>query len=103
MNQILFLYEDHPSLLYLSIYLSIYLSLIKTIHQASILFFPKYFLMVSSTTKRFITYITFSLLPDLAPTKHLCILVPAPFFLYLVPYLHQFSTVEYISVDIALF
>jgi hypothetical protein len=28
------------------------------------------------------------------PTKYLCILVPAPLFLYLVPYLHQFSVVE---------
>ena len=27
-------------------------------------------------------------------TKHLCILVPAPLFLYPVPYLHQFCAVE---------
>ena len=28
------------------------------------------------------------------PTKHLCILMLAPLFLHLVPYLHQFSTVQ---------
>ena len=27
------------------------------------------------------------------PTKYLCILVPAPLFLYLVPYLHKFYAV----------
>ena len=31
---------------------------------------------------------------NIIPTKHLCILVPVPFFLYLVPYLHQFSAVN---------
>ena len=34
------------------------------------------------------------------PTKPLCILVPASLFLFLVPYLHQFSAVEYIGADI---
>ena len=36
------------------------------------------------------------------PTKHLYILVTAPVFLYLVPYLHKFSEVEYISAENAL-
>ena len=33
------------------------------------------------------------------PNKHLCILVPAILFLYLVPYLRQFSAVEYRSAE----
>ena len=33
------------------------------------------------------------------PTKHLLILVPAPLFLYLVPYFHQFSAVEYLKAE----
>ena len=32
-------------------------------------------------------------------TKYLCILVPASLFLYLVPYLYQFSALEYISAE----
>ena len=30
-------------------------------------------------------------------TAHLCVLVPAPLFLYMVLYLHQFSAVVYIK------
>ena len=37
------------------------------------------------------------------PTKHLCILVTATLSLYLVYYLHQFSQVEYIHTENALF
>ena len=35
--------------------------------------------------------------------KHLCIIVPAPLILYMVPYLHQLSAVEYSSVENTLF
>ena len=34
---------------------------------------------------------------SILPTKHICILVPAPLFLSLVPYMQTFSAVEYIS------
>ena len=34
-----------------------------------------------------------------SPIEHLCDLVPLPLFLYLVPYLHQFSAVEYIGAE----
>ena len=39
-------------------------------------------------------YFTFKAIICPFKTKYLCILVPAPLFLYLVPYLHQFSSVS---------
>ena len=37
------------------------------------------------------------------PTKYFCIIVLAPFFLYLVPNMHQFSSVKYISAGNAIY